>query len=128
MVAGREYVRHPLSKGLGCRNTGSMGSIDNHFDLPRVLALTSQWNKKEKQKDPTPKGLPRRGGQNNKTAASTHLHRLSIDQQSIQILRGLGSRLRLAENDVRNSAAAAILVVGEDHSLHRACRFGEVFL
>lgn len=58
----------------------------------------------------------------------THLHWLSINQQSIQIFRGLGCRLRLAEDDVRNSAAAAILVVGEDHSLHRACRFGEVFL
>lgn len=59
---------------------------------------------------------------------NSYLHRASIDEKSIQVLRGLGSCARIAENNGSNTPARTILIIGKHNPLHRACRFGKVFL
>lgn len=88
--------------------------------------------KGKKRRGKSEEFLPRGRGPGNKKIEinenQPHLHRSSVNQKSIQVLGSLGSRLGLAEDDIRNPQASAILVVIKHRPLDRACRFGEVFL
>jgi hypothetical protein len=59
---------------------------------------------------------------------TTYLHSLSIDEETIEFVGRFGGSTRLEEGDSSNATALSTLVVGDDNSLDRSCRFREVFL
>lgn len=87
-----ENLRNAFSEGLGLRNTGSTRGVDNHLDLSSIISLVlSSLSSKH----------------------NSYLHRAPVNQKSVQLSGGLGSGVRLAEDDRRNTLAGAILVVSE---------------
>jgi hypothetical protein len=63
---------------------------------------------------------------NNRQGA--YLDGTAINQETIQLLRSLGSGVGLAKDDRSNTTAGTVLVVGEHDLLNRTSGLGEVFL
>ena len=57
----------------------------------------------------------------------TDLHGVAIDEAAVD-LGGLRGRVGLAEDDLGDTTALAVLVVGDDHLLDSTCKLAEVFL
>lgn len=52
---------------------------------------------------------------------------MAIDEAAVD-LGGLRGRVGLAEDDLGDTTALAVLVVGDDHLLDSTCKLAEVFL
>lgn len=57
-----------------------------------------------------------------------YLHGAAIDEESVELLSGLGSGVCLVELDRGDATASAILVVGEHDAPDGTSRLAEVFL
>ena len=95
-----------LAERLGGGNLRGEGGVVNNLDL--WWAIRSSTN-----------------GEGN--SGLTDLHGVAIDEAAVD-LGGLRGRVGLAEDDLGDTTALAVLVVGDDHLLDSTCKLAEVFL
>lgn len=100
-------LRNPLSERLGSRGSGNVRRIVDNFDLSyrsvNVAIMVSQRKR-------------------------IYLHGATIDEESVELLGGLGSGVCPDELDRGDATASAVLVVGEHDASDGASRLVEVFL
>lgn len=100
-------LRNALGERLGSRDSRNVRRIIDNFDLLyRSVNVTV------------------RVGQSKRI----YLHRAAIDEESVELLGGLGSGVCPDELDGGDATASTILVVGEHDPSDGASRLVEVFL